>query len=127
MEKYSKICNLLNSYITFYPVSNKNKNTILSLFTSILISVASLIMDLSNRSSLSILTIPNAYLTVDNHLSLAALADIFRSLPLPPLVPFLVQPSQPPPFQQTHHHASSNHRSRHQQLWLRESHRRLLI
>ncbi|KAL5173490.1 hypothetical protein HKD37_16G046025 [Glycine soja] len=84
-------------------------------------------MDLSNRSSLSILTIPNAYLTVDNHLSLVALANILRSLPLPPPVPFLVQPSQPSPFRQTHHHASSNHRSRHQQLWLRESHRRLLI
>ncbi|KAL5186175.1 Fasciclin-like arabinogalactan protein 4 [Glycine soja] len=38
----------------------------------------SLVADLSNRSSLSILTVPNSYLAVNDHLSLAAFVDVLR-------------------------------------------------
>ncbi|KAL5122735.1 hypothetical protein HKD37_02G003465 [Glycine soja] len=62
-------------------MSNKSKNTTLSLFTSLPASATSLTVDFSNRSSLSILVVSNACLAADDHLSrhhfsLTALADI---------------------------------------------------
>ncbi|KAL5132064.1 hypothetical protein HKD37_12G034815 [Glycine soja] len=56
----------------------RSKNTILSLFNSILIFATPLVVDLSDFSSLPILTVPNAYLAVDDNLSLAALVDILH-------------------------------------------------
>ncbi|KAL2997535.1 hypothetical protein AAZX31_09G047100 [Glycine max] len=55
----------------------------LSQFTSLLASATPLAADLSDRSSLSILAVPNAYLAADDHLSRhhlspAALADVLR-------------------------------------------------
>lgn len=58
-----------------------------SQFTSLLAFATPLAADLSDRSSLSILGVPNIYLVADNHLSPAALADILRYIPP---VPFLV-------------------------------------
>ena len=55
----------------------------LSQFTALLASATPLLADLSDRSSLSILAVPNAYLAADDHLarhhlSPAALADVLR-------------------------------------------------
>ncbi|KAG5105453.1 hypothetical protein JHK82_042423 [Glycine max] len=55
----------------------------LSQFTSLLASATPLAADLSDRSSLSLLAVPNAYLASDDHLSRhhlspAALADVLR-------------------------------------------------
>ncbi|RZC20419.1 Pyrroline-5-carboxylate reductase [Glycine soja] len=58
-----------------------------SQFTSLLAFATSLAADLLDRSSLSILGVPNIYLVADNHLSPAVLADILRYIPP---VPFLV-------------------------------------
>ncbi|KAL2957311.1 hypothetical protein AAZX31_18G139200 [Glycine max] len=77
LDKYPKTCNSLKLGITFYLVSTKSKNTILSLFTSLLASTTPLVVDLLDRSSLSILVIPNTYLATYDHLSPPALADIF--------------------------------------------------
>ncbi|KAL5177365.1 hypothetical protein HKD37_08G023153 [Glycine soja] len=57
---------------------NKSINTILSLFTSLLAFAISLAVNLSDRSSLSILAVPNAYHTFNDHLSPAALANVLR-------------------------------------------------
>jgi len=127
VDKYPKTCNSLNSDTTFSSVFNKSKNTILSLFTSFLASTMPLTADLSDRTSLSILTIPNTYLAVDDHLSRhqlssVTLADVLRYHQFSP-----VQPSCPPPLEQAHHHAPSNHYPRHHQLWLREPHSQLPI
>ncbi|XP_020232553.1 fasciclin-like arabinogalactan protein 4 [Cajanus cajan] len=55
----------------------------LSQFTALLASATPLAADLSDRSSLSVLAVPNAYLSADDHLarhrlSPAALADVLR-------------------------------------------------
>ncbi|KAG5091479.1 hypothetical protein JHK82_050257 [Glycine max] len=62
----------------YYIVSKKSKNTILSLFASLLASATPIAANLSDRSSLSILVVPNAYLVVDDHLSPVTLADVLR-------------------------------------------------
>ncbi|KAL5143098.1 hypothetical protein HKD37_09G026134 [Glycine soja] len=79
------------------------KNTILSLFTSLLTFATSLVADLSDRSSLSILVFSNAYLAADNHLSPASLVNV--------LLEFLswFNLHTLPPLQQAHHCAPSNH------------------
>ncbi|KAH1225829.1 hypothetical protein GmHk_11G032650 [Glycine max] len=54
-------------------------------FTSFLAFATQLTVALSDRSSLSILTVPNAYLTNDDHIScLPSLTSWFNLRPLPP-------------------------------------------
>ncbi|KAG5080629.1 hypothetical protein AAZX31_02G175900 [Glycine max] len=84
------------------------KNGVLQfLFISFLAFATPLVVDLSHRSSFSILTVPNAYLTTNDHLSLAALVDVLCYHVLLQLLSWSDLRALPP-FRQAHHHTPSN-------------------